>query len=54
MRYFKLIDWENFRANWRKKMFTTYNSFSLPLFVIYGFCLLFGSFYSGHTIRREK
>ena len=53
MRYFKLIDWEHFRADWWENCLQLITVFRFLCLVSTAFCLLFGSFYSGHTIERE-
>ena len=54
MRYFKLINWENFARTGGKKCLQLITVFRVLCLLSTAFCLLFGSFYSGHTIRREK
>lgn len=54
MRYFKLIDWKIFPQTGGKKCLQLITVFRFLCLLSTAFCLLFGSFYSGHTIRREK
>ena len=53
MRYFKLLTGKIFARTGGKKCLQLITVFSFLYLLSTAFCLLFGSFYSGNTIRRE-